>query len=227
VHATGFPVFVHAPYLINVGSPDDVVRERSAMLLGQCLWRGEQVAARGVVVHTGSAVTADREAGLRRMRDTLLPLLDKLSDDGPDLLIEPMAGQGQVLCATIGDIGPYLGALDWHPRANLCLDTCHLFAAGHDLVADSGVAIMLAEMAAVANGRLRLIHANDAKDGCGSRKDRHENIGQGTIGQAPFRALLHHPATADVAFIVETPGAEQGQARDIAILKRLRRGTRQ
>ncbi|HXP18963.1 MAG TPA: deoxyribonuclease IV [Streptosporangiaceae bacterium] len=226
VRRTGFPVFVHAPYLINVGSPDEVVRERSAALLGHCLSRGEQVTARGVVVHTGSAITPDRPAGLRRMRETLLPLLDKLADDGPDLLLEPMAGQGQMLCATIGDIGPYLSALEWHPRANLCLDTCHLHGAGHDLVAEGGVAGMLAELAAVAGGRLRLIHANDAKDGCGSRKDRHENIGKGAIGSQPFRALLHHPATAGVAFIVETPGAERGQRQDIVTLKRLRRGPR-
>jgi deoxyribonuclease IV len=222
VLATGLPVFVHAPYLINVGSPDDLVRDRSATILRHCLCRGEQIGARGVVVHTGSSVTADRDAGLRRVKDTLLPLLDELPDDSPDLILEPMAGQGQMLCATVGDIEPYLGALDWHPRAKLCLDTCHMFAAGHDLVADGGVASMLDELAGVATDRLRLIHANDAKDGCGSRKDRHENIGKGTIGKAPFGALLRHPVTAGVAFIVETPGAEQGQAKDIAILKKLR-----
>jgi deoxyribonuclease IV len=200
------------------------VRERSAALLGHCLGVGERIGAGGVVVHTGSAITAGRDAGLRRMRETLLPVLDKLPEAGPDLLLEPMAGQGQMLCATIGDIAPYLGALEWHPRANLCLDTCHLFAAGHDLVADGGVAGTLAELASVASGRLRLIHANDAKDGRGSRKDRHESIGQGTIGEAPFRALLKHPATAGVAFIVETPTANHGHAKDIAILKRLRGG---
>jgi deoxyribonuclease-4 len=229
VAATGTPVFVHAPYLINLGSPDPVVRDRSAALLRHCLLRGAAIGARGVVVHAGSSVTGDRAAGLARMRQTLLPLLDELPGTdgaGPDLLIEPMAGQGGTLCARIGDIGPYLAALDWHPRALLCLDTCHLFGAGHDLTARDGVARTLAELAEVAPGRLRLLHANDARDGCGSRRDRHENIGRGTLGTGPFRALLHHPATAGVPFVVETPGAERGQAGDIATLKRLRGSAR-
>lgn len=224
VNATGLPVFVHAPYLINVGSPDAVVRERSAASLWDCLERGQLLAARGVIVHVGSAITADRAAAIGRMKDTLAPLLDKLPDDGPDLLLEPMAGQGQMLCAVISDLGPYLAALDWHPRANLCLDTCHLFAAGHDLTADGGVASLLAELSSVAAGRLRLVHANDSKDPCGSNKDRHENIGRGSIGNAAFRALLQHPATDGVTFVVETPGGEPGQRKDIATLKTLRRG---
>jgi deoxyribonuclease-4 len=222
VTRTGLPVFVHAPYLINLGSPDPAVRERSARMLEFCLRRGAAIAARGVVVHAGSAIDTDREAGLRRMRETLLPLLDNLSTADPDLLIEPMAGQGQMLCAAIGDIRPYLDALDGHPRALLCLDTCHLFAAGHDLTAPGGVAATLAELDLVAPGRLRLIHANDAKDPCGSNRDRHETIGAGTLRRKPFWDLLHHPATTGVAFVVETPGGEAGQARDVARLKRLR-----
>jgi len=226
VAATGLPVFVHSPYLINLGSPDDVVRERSKVMLSHCLRRGADIAARGVVVHAGSAISADRDAGLGRMREILLPLLDTLPDDGPDLLIEPMAGQGQTLCASVADLGPYLTALDWHPRARICLDTCHLFGAGHDLTAADGVAGLLAELAEVAGGRLGLIHANDAKYGCGSKRDRHMNIGHGSIGTRPFWELLHHPATIGVPFIVETPGAEDGQAKDIAMLKRLRGSAR-
>src|SRR5262249_26015127 len=142
---------------------------------------------------------------------------------GPCLLIEPMAGQGSMLCAAIADIGPYLAALNWHPCVLICLDTCHLFGAGHDLTAANGVAIALSELDNVAPGRLRLIHANDAKDGCGSRKDRHQNIGLGRLGTMPFRQLLHHPATAGVPFVVETPGAEKGHAADVATLKNLRK----
>jgi deoxyribonuclease-4 len=222
VGKTGLPVFVHAPYLINLGSPDPVVRERSAGMLEFCARRGEAIGAKGIVVHAGSAIDTDRQSGLRRMRETALPLLDGLPVGGPDLLIEPMAGQGQMLCAAIGDLGPYLDALDWHPRALLCLDTCHLFAAGHDLTGPDGVATTLAELGEVAPGRLRLIHANDAQDPCGSSRDRHETIGAGTLGRKPFWDLLHHPATAGVSFVVETPGGEAGQARDIGRLKRLR-----
>ena len=168
-------------------------------------------------------VGADREAGLRQVASALVPLLDKLGDHSPDLLLEPMAGQGQMLCSAVADLGPYLDVLDWHPRANVCLDTCHLFAAGHDLAEPDGVTKMLSELQAAAGpGRLRLIHANDSKDGCGSRKDRHENIGAGQIGLAPVGCLLRHPATAGVPFVVETPGGEQAQAKDIAALRSLR-----
>lgn len=228
VAAAGLPLFVHAPYLINVGSPDRLTRDRSLASLGHSLRRGAEIGARGVVVHTGSAVGGDRDESLRQVRDGLLPLLDAIPDGGPDLLLEPMAGQGQQLCRRIGDLGPYLNRLDWHPRAAVCLDTCHLFAAGHDLAAPGGVAATLAELAATLGthegGRLALIHANDSMDPCGSCRDRHQNIGAGLIGEAPFADLLHHPLASQVPFIVETPGPKPAQAADVATLKRLRSG---
>lgn len=221
VAATGLPVFVHSPYLINVGSPDPLVRERSVASLAHSLRRGTEIGARGVVVHTGSAVAEDRDKGLRHVRECLLPLLESIAGDDPDLLLEPMAGQGGMLCATVSDIPPYLDNLDWHPRAGVCLDTCHAFAAGHDLAAPGGVARMLADLEA-GTSRLTLIHANDSKDDCGSRRDRHENIGTGQIGAAAFGALLQHPATRGVPFILETPGPKAAHAADIAALTRLR-----
>ncbi len=229
VAQTGLKVFVHSPYLVNLGSPDETTRKRSAGSLAHSLRRGRDIGALGVVVHTGSAVTASRDQGIAHMRDSLLPLLDTLGDDGPDLLLEPTAGQGQMLCAAAADLGPYLEALDWHPRAAWCLDTCHAFAAGHDLTARGGVASLLGTLTGIADrgsgpGRLRLIHANDSRDGCGSRRDRHENLGAGQIGTRPFAALLRHPATRGVPFIVETPGPRDAVAADVATLKRLRAG---
>jgi deoxyribonuclease-4 len=219
----GIPVFVHAPYLVNLGSPDPRIRDLSAGALRHSLARGAQIGARGVVVHTGSAVGTDRATALRQVSECLLPMLDDIPGDGPDLLLEPMAGQGHMLCSAVAELEPYLDALDRHPRANVCLDACHLFAAGHDLADPDGVTKMLSGLLSAAGpGRLRLIHANDSKDGCGSRKDRHENIGAGQIGLAPFGCLLRHPATAGVPFVVETPGGEQAQAKDIAILRGLR-----
>ena len=226
VAATGLPLFVHAPYLINVGSADPLTRERSIASLAHSLRRGAEIGARGVVVHTGSAAGGDRDTSLRHVRDGLLPLLDSLPAGGPDLLLEPMAGQGQQLCRRAGDLGPYLDGLGWHPRAAVCLDTCHLFAAGHDLAADGGVAAAMDMLAATLGtregGRLALVHANDSMDPCGSCRDRHQNIGAGLIGAAPFAELLHHPVASQVPFIVETPGPEAAQAADIRTLKGLR-----
>lgn len=228
------PVFVHATYMINLGSGNQEVAAKSADAVAHALRRGAEIGARGVVVHTGSAAgwaPADahgtartpRELALRQIGEAVLPLLDKLGDDDPDLLFEPMAGQGQMLCAAAGDLAEYLAAVEYHPKAGVCLDTCHAFAAGHDLTAPGGVAAMLGSVDAAAGpGRVRLVHANDSLLGCGSRRDRHETIGAGTIGTEPFRELLAHPALAGAPFVVETPGGKAGHARDIATLKGLR-----
>ena len=219
-----FPVFVHTPYLVNFGSPSADTLARSAASVRHALVRGAAIGARGVVVHTGSAVSQSRKDAMRQVREGLLPLLDEIPDDGPDVLLEPMAGQGGVLCATVEQLGPYLEALDRHPRAGVCLDTCHAFAAGHDLAAPGGARKTVdALVDSVGPDRLKLIHANDSKDPCGSARDRHENIGAGRIGEKAFAALLRHPAVAGVPFVIETPGrARDPHRKDIDALRRLR-----
>jgi deoxyribonuclease-4 len=246
---SGVPVFIHATYMINLGSGNPDVAVKSADAVAHALRRGGEIGARGVVVHTGSAAgwtardateggaraRADsRQRALRQIGEITLPLLDKLGDDDPDLLFEPMAGQGQMLCARAGDLALYLSAVEYHPKAAVCLDTCHMFAAGHDITADGGVAAMLAELDTVTGStgtggtgasRVKLVHANDSLLGCGSKRDRHEAIGAGAIGAGrngtgPFRELL--AAMPDVPFVVETPGGKAGHARDIAKLKELR-----
>ena len=197
--AAGLPVFVHAPYLVNLGSGDERTAALSAETVQLTLDRAARIGARGVVVHAGSASGWDRESALRQVADLLLPLLDKLGEDDPALLIEPMAGAGSGLCAQMSDLDPYLGTLGRHPQAGVCLDTCHAFAAGHDLTAPGGVDATLAELALAAGpSRVRLVHANDSGHPCGSRRDRHAAIGAGFIGLEPFRALLHHPLLAAV-----------------------------
>jgi deoxyribonuclease-4 len=220
---SGIPVYIHAPYLINVGTGDETIAGKSAAGIAHALRRGREIGARGVVVHTGSAVGTGRDSALRQMGARLLPVLDALGDDDPDLLLEPMAGQGTMLCAAAADLGPYLAAVEKHPKAGVCLDTCHLFAAGHDLTASGGVAATLAEVEVAAGpGRVKLVHANDSQLPCGSKRDRHEAIGKGEIGTEPFRELLAHPALRDVPFVAETPGGKAGHTRDIALLKELR-----
>jgi deoxyribonuclease IV len=215
------PVFIHASYLVNLASPDARTAARSADSLRHVLGRARQIGARGVVVHTGSAVNGDPAAALAQIRRLLLPLLGDLDDEGPDLLLESMAGRGQ-LCADVSGFAAYLDVLDRHPRVGICLDTCHVFAAGHDLAGAGGVPRLLAALhAATGAGRLKLVHANDSKDPCGSHRDRHEHIGAGHIGIEPFRELLHHPLTARVPFIVETRGPAEPHATDIALLKKL------
>ncbi|MDQ1487067.1 MAG: deoxyribonuclease [Actinomycetota bacterium] len=218
------PTFVHAAYLVNLGSPTPATLENSVLSLRHALMRGCAIGARGVVVHAGSAVTASsKPAAMAQLREHVLPLLDEIPDDGPDLLIEATAGSGQSLAATVEELGPYMRALDDHPRLGVCLDTCHAFAAGHDLATPGGVRSTLnALVRAVGRGRLKLIHVNDSKDARGSNRDNHERIGKGRIGIEPFAELFRHPATRGVPLLLETPGKAPEHREDLALMKTLR-----
>ncbi|MFC5182190.1 deoxyribonuclease IV [Actinomadura harenae] len=218
------PVYVHSPYLVNFGSPSAETLEKSLATVRHSLRRGHAIGALGVVVHTGSAVSQTYDEAMAQIHEHVLPLLEEIPEDGPHLLLEPMAGQGAMLCAMVQDLGPYFDALERHPRLGVCLDTCHAFAAGHDLAAPGGVKATLdALVDTVGEGRLKLVHANDSKDVCGSKKDRHENIGKGHIGEAAFAELFRHPEVAGVPFVIETPGRDAGpHGEDVATLKRLR-----
>jgi len=224
----GVPSFVHTPYLVNVGSPTEATVDQSIASIAHNLARAAQLGCSGVVVHAGSAVGEDRyDAALLQLRERLLPVLDAAPADGPRLLIEPTAGGGRALAATVEDLGPYLAALDFHPLVGVCFDTCHAWAAGHDLAVPGGMAATLDALeATVGAGRLGLVHANDSLDACGSKRDRHTTIGAGSIGVEPFRELLAHPSTAEVPVVVETPSEldgspSAGHARDIALLNDL------
>ncbi|MEV7420792.1 deoxyribonuclease IV [Streptomyces sp. NPDC089919] len=225
--AERLPAYVHAPYLINFGSHTEATVEKSVESLRHSLRRGREIGALGVVVHTGSATGGrPREVALAQVRQYMLPLLDELThDDDPFLLLESTAGQGSSLCSRTWDFGPYFEALDAHPKLGICLDTCHVFAAGHDLAEPGGAKQTLDLLVdTVGPGRLKLIHANDSKEGVGERKDRHANIGAGHIGEEAFRELLTHPETAGVPLVIETPGGKEGHAADVARLKELRTG---
>ncbi|MFD7895874.1 deoxyribonuclease IV [Streptomyces sp. NPDC059743] len=223
--AEGITAYVHAPYLINFGSHTEATAEQSVASLRHSLRRGREIGALGVVVHTGSATGGrTREVALAQVRERMLPLLDELThDDDPFLLLESTAGQGFSICSRTWDFGPYFEALDSHPKLGICLDTCHVFAAGHDLAGPHGMRQTLDLLVdTVGEGRLKLIHANDSKDVVGAHKDRHVNIGAGQIGEEPFGELFSHPATENVPLVIETPGGKEGQAADIRLLKKLR-----
>ncbi|WP_422755305.1 deoxyribonuclease IV [Micromonospora sp. WMMD708] len=223
--ARGVPVYIHASLLVNLGSPTAATVEKSAQTLAHALRRGRAIGARGVVFHAGSAVDAGyAETALRQVREALLPLLDETTaSGGPLLLVEPSAGGGRSLASRVEHLGPYLDAVDRHPGLGVCFDTCHAWAAGHDLAVPGGMTATLDTLVAtVGADRLKLIHANDSKDLCGSTRDRHENIGKGNIGEPAFAELMAHPATAGIPVVVETPTEQhEGHATDIATLTRL------
>lgn len=233
----GTRTFIHAPYLVNLGSPTPATAERSAASVAHNLRRAVEIGAEGVVVHTGSYVdpgtgdpVARYDAAMRQVREALLPLLDTLlaaGDDAPWVLLEPTAGQGRSLCAGVEDLAPYLAALEHHPRAGICLDTCHVFAAGAPLDEPGGTTATVDRIVEIGGpGRLRLVHANDSMDVRGAFKDRHQRIGEGHVGEQAFVELFAHPATAGVPFVLETPDSRTVDNRDIPLLKRLRERAR-
>ncbi|MDI6908909.1 deoxyribonuclease IV [Nocardioides sp.] len=227
----GTRVFIHAPYLVNLGSPTAATYERSVASVAHNLKRATEIGAEGVVVHTGSYVDpgegdslARHARAMRQVREALLPLLEVVvGDDAPWLLLEPTAGQGRSLCAGVEDLAPYLDALDHHPKAGICLDTCHVFAAGAPLDEPGGTTTTVDRVVEIGgSGRLRLVHANDSMDVRGAFKDRHQRIGEGHIGEGAFTELFAHPATEGVPFILETPDSRDVDNRDIPLLKKLR-----
>ncbi len=216
--------YVHAPFLINLGSPTEGTYKNSLASTEYSLRRGREIGALGVVIHTGSAVEESHvKKAWKQIHDGMMPILNGLKADDPWLLLEPTAGQGQSLVRKLEDLKNYFEALEWHPKVGVCLDTCHVFAAGHDIKSKGGMKKtidLLVEVAA--KERIQLIHANDSMDVLGSLKDRHENLGEGEIGVKPFEELMAHPAVANAPLILETPGEEPEHGREVALLKKLR-----
>ena len=216
--------YVHAPFLINLGSPTEATYVNSLASTAYSLSRGVDIGALGVVIHTGSAVDATHvDQAWKQIHEGMMPILNALSDDAPFLLLEPTAGQGQSLVKKLDDLENYLKALEYHPKVGICLDTCHVFAAGHDIAVKGGMSKTLDLLVEVAGvERFKLIHANDSMDVCGALKDRHQNIGDGHIGTEPCAELLAHPAAAGVPLVLETPGMEEKHTIEVALLKALR-----
>ena len=216
--------YVHASFLINLGSPTQSTYENSLSATAYSLKRGREIGAKGVVVHTGSAVDESHVVNAwKQIHEGVMPILNNLKDDDPWLLLEPTAGQGQSLVKKLDDLTKYFEALEWHPKVGVCLDTCHVFAAGHDIKKPGGMKATLDLLVEIVGlERIQLIHANDSMDICGNLKDRHQNLGKGEIGIEPFAELLAHPVVAKAPLILETPGAELEHGSEVKLLKSMR-----
>ena len=216
--------YVHAPFLINLGSPTVGTYENSVASTAYSLKRGAEIGALGVVIHTGSAVDVNHvDNAWKQIHEGMMPVLNALGDDAPMLLLEPTAGQGQSLVKKLDDLTNYLKALEYHPKVGICLDTCHVFAAGHDIAKKGGMTETIDLLIEIAGAeRFQLVHANDSMDVCGALKDRHQNIGEGHIGLAAFQEMLDHPVMKNVPMVLETPGMEPEHGKEIEMLKKMR-----
>jgi len=215
------PLFLHAPYVVNVASPNPRFRRRSVSLARATVRLAEEIGARGVVVHAGSAgPSTERGAALERAAVSL----ESIARVGQQtwVLVELMAGTAGSVASTFPEARELFDAAEMHPRLRLCADTCHLFASGYALEAEEGVAACFAELRqAGLAGRLQLAHANDSRFPRGSGRDGHTHIGRGHIGESGFRAILAQPAIRRCAVVCETPGSLGDTARNIEELKRL------
>ena len=217
------PVFLHAIYLINMGTPKEDVLEKGTQSLINYMNLASDIGAAGVIFHPGSHGGAGYEAIFPQVVSTIQRVLNQ-APEGPCLVLENMAGMGQHIGAKLEDIGRILKTVD-SPRLKVCLDTQHSFAAGYDLTTKPGIEAMIDEFdREVGVSNLFAVHANDSKRPCGSGVDRHDNIGEGFIGEEGFAAIMGNPAFQDVPFLLEVPGFEgKGPDRqNIDILKKIR-----
>ena len=217
------PVFLHAIYLINLGTPNEDSLKKGIDSLIRYMNLAADIGAAGVIFHPGSHGGRGYEAVLPQIVDAIKTVLDA-SPDGPCLAVENMAGMGQHIGARFDELGGILKVVD-SPRLKICLDTQHAFAAGYDLTNSQGIKAMLDELdAGPGSANVAAVHANDSKRVCGSGVDRHDNIGDGFIGEEGFAAIMGDPAFAEVPFFLEVPGFEgKGpDQRNIDILKKIR-----
>ena len=200
------PTFLHASYLVNVGGSQELL-EKSINSLVDHLGAASQIGAAGVIFHGGSHKGVGFDGVLPQATDALRQVLDRTPDD-VWLIIENAAGMGNHIGASFKEIGRLMDAAD-SPRMMTCLDTQHAFAAGYDIAHAEGIDAAMDELdREIGLSRLVAVHANDSKMELSAGVDRHENIGDGTMGTEGFEVIMGHPAFCDVPFLLEVPGIE-------------------
>ena len=218
----GLPVVAHDSYLINLCSPDDHLYEKS---VDACLLELERCARLGIetlVVHPGGHMGQGEEFAIRRMAAAIDRIHDRVPRSGASIALETMAGQGTVIGHRFEQIARLIALTRDPDRVGVCLDTCHIFAAGYDLRTRPAYEETLRAFAGeIGFARLRAVHVNDSKRDLGSRVDRHEHIGKGFLGLQAFRLLMNDGRFLDVPLLLETPKDETTLKEDVENLDRL------
>ena len=216
----------HASYLINLASPDSELRSKSVDAMVIELQRADQLGIPFVVVHPGSHTTSTEEQGLATMVKSLDEVIQRTADLKAITLLENTAGQGSNLGWKFSHLGFMLKNVQEPKRLGVCIDTCHAFAAGYPLADKNDYEKTIKQMGkAFGIRKIKAFHLNDSKQAFNSRRDRHENIGQGEMGLAPFRNLLNDKRFGKIPMYLETPKGEtdDGQDWDRVNLRKLRK----
>jgi deoxyribonuclease-4 len=218
----------HDSYLINMATPDDVLWEKSQRALLDELERSDQLGVPYLVSHPGGHMGSGVDAGVARVAHAINAVLGARPDGKTMILLETTAGQGTHLGRTFEEIAAMIDLVEDKSRVGVCLDTCHIFAAGYDIRDE---ATFLETVAAfdqiIGLPNLKAVHLNDSKKGLGSRVDRHAPIGEGEIGPTAFELFMNDPRFADVPGILETPKGDDGEEdrRNMTTLRGLIRVT--
>lgn len=214
----------HNSYLINLATPDAELRERSRRSFREEVERCHVLGIPKLVFHPGAHLGTGVDAGVARIAEACNLLFDELPGSEVVLCLETTAGTGTHLGARFEELAAIIDGVDNRSMMGVCLDTCHVFAAGYDLAGADGYAVMMGRLEeTVGLERLKVLHLNDSKTPLGSRRDRHEHIGAGCIGLGGFRNVLTDPRLRGVPMILETPKGPDlaGDVRNLKTLRRL------
>ena len=217
---TGLPAVVHALYLVNLAAPDDAIYEKSVSTMRSTVDAACAIEAEAVVFHIGSHLGAGFEAGLERLVPALAEVLERCNER-TWLLMENSAGAGGTIGRSIDELAAVFDALDRHERLGVCLDSCHLYVSGVDVTQREVLDDLLSNVdGRIGLERLRVLHANDSKAPLGSNRDRHDNIGDGLIGEG-LGAFLSHPKLQQLPVLLEVPGKD-GKGPNADEIRKLR-----
>jgi deoxyribonuclease-4 len=218
--AAGLPALVHALYLVNLAAPDDAIYAKSVDTMRATVDAACAIDADGVILHIGSHLGAGFETGLARVVPALEQVLDRCNER-TWLLMENSAGAGGTMGRSIDELVAIFNALGRHERLGVCLDSCHLYVSGVDVTDAPTWDALLEDLdARIGLDRLRALHANDAKAPLGSNRDRHDNIGEGLIGEG-LGVFLAHPKVQGLPVVLEVPGAD-GKGPNADEIRKLR-----
>lgn len=209
-------ILAHAPYTLNACSADESVREFAVNIMRDDLQRMEYTPGNCYNFHPGSHVKQGPETGIAYIAQMLNELLKK--DQSTTVLLETMAGKGSEVGRNFEELREILDRVELQEKMGVCLDTCHVYDAGYDIVTDlDGVLTEFDKV--IGLNRLRAVHLNDSMFGLSSHKDRHARIGEGKIGLEAIVRVINHPALSHLPFYLETPNDLEGYAREIALLR--------
>jgi deoxyribonuclease-4 len=225
VERTGIrDLVIHDSYLINLASPKDDILAKSLAAFRDELERSDQLGVPYMVTHPGAHTGSGVDAGIARFAESLNLIFDQIPDNRTITCLETTAGQGTTLGRTFEELAAIIEQVEAKDRVGVCLDTCHIFAAGYEIRTPEGYAETMRQFGEIVGfDKLKVLHLNDSKNPLGSFKDRHDHIGDGEIGLEGFRNVVNDPRLCGLSAILETEKDDAGEhdRRNLATLKGL------